>query len=321
MSEARHAKTVEAGTTGVPPEVLRQVRLIELRTRGWVDSIFGGEYRSIFKGQGMEFTEVREYQPGDEVRFIDWNVTARVGRPHVKQHVEERELTVLLLVDVSGSGQFGTRGRFKSELAAEIAAVLALSAVRNNDRVGLLLFTDRVEHVVPPKKGRRHALRLIRDVLAYRPVGRGTDLAGALEYAGRILAHRAVVFVLSDFLLDRPVRSAPGEAGAGSFEHALRVMAGRHDLVAITVSDNAEETLPAVGLLRLSDPETGEVYVVDTGRKELRVRYSAFRAAERDARQRLFRRLGVDEIEVRTDARYTDALIASFRRRREGSRR
>src|SRR5690606_17874547 len=167
---------------GVPREILRQVRLIELRTRGWVESLFGGEYHSVFKGQGMEFAEVRAYQPGDEVRAIDWNVTARMGQPYVKRYVEERELTVLLAVDLSGSEQFGTRGRFKAELAAEIAAVLALSAVRNNDRVGLLVFTDRVEHFVPPRKGRRHVLRLIRDVLAFRPRSRGTDLAAALDY-------------------------------------------------------------------------------------------------------------------------------------------
>src|SRR5690606_29748645 len=166
---------------GVPREVLRQVRRIELQTRGWVETLFGGEYQSVFKGQGMEFAEVREYEPGDDVRDIDWNVTARTGRPHVKKHVEERELTVLLAVDLSGSKQFGTRERFKAELAAEIAAVLALAAVRNNDRVGLLIFTDRVEHFVPPRKGRRHVLRLIRDVLAFRPTGRGTDLRGAME--------------------------------------------------------------------------------------------------------------------------------------------
>ena len=171
--------------------MLKQVRLIELRTRGWVDSLFGGEYHSVFKGQGMEFAEVREYQPGDDVRAIDWNVTARMGHPYVKRYIEERELTVLLAVDLSGSKQFGTRGRFKAELAAEIAAVLALSAVRNNDRVGLLVFTDRIEHFVPARKGRRHVLRLIRDVLAFRPQGRGTDLGAALEFAGRVLPHRS----------------------------------------------------------------------------------------------------------------------------------
>src|SRR5512142_333663 len=193
---------------GVPPEILKQVKLIELRTRGLVNSLFTGEYQSVFKGQGMEFAEVREYQPGDDVRNIEWNVTARMGHPFIKKYIEERELTVLLAVDLSGSEQFGTRGRFKAELATEIGAVLALSAVRNNDRVGLLVFSDHVEHFVPPRKGRRHVLRLIRDLLAFRPLGRGTDLAGALDYALRVLPHRSIVFVLSDFL----TALAPGES-------------------------------------------------------------------------------------------------------------
>src|SRR5947209_1055238 len=184
----------------VSPEILRQVKLLELRTRGLVNSLFTGEYRSVFKGQGMEFAEVREYQPGDEVRSIDWNVTARMQRPYVKRYIEERELTVMLAVDVSGSERFGTRRRFKSEVASELAAVLAMSAIRNNDRVGNLMFTDRIEHVVPPRKGRRHALRLIRDILAFEPVGRGTDIGGATEYLNKMLAHKAIIFLVSDFL-------------------------------------------------------------------------------------------------------------------------
>src|SRR5215216_3817138 len=177
---------------GVSPEILRQVKLLELRTRGPVNSLFTGEYRSVFKGQGMEFAEVREYQPGDEVRSIDWNVTARMRRPFVKRYIEERELTVMLAVDLSGSERFGTVRRFKSELATELAAVLAMSAVRNNDRVGIVLFTDRVEHVVPPRKGRRHALRVIRDLLIHEPEGRGTDVPGAVEYLGKMLSHHAI---------------------------------------------------------------------------------------------------------------------------------
>src|SRR3954463_10299049 len=209
---------------GVPPEILRQVRLIELRTRGLVNSLFTGEYRSVFKGQGMEFAEVREYQAGDEVRSIDWNVTARMGRPFVKRYIEERELTVMLAVDLSGSERFGTRGRFKSELASELAAVLAMSAIRNNDRVGALLFTDRIEHVVPPRKGRRHALRLMRDLLVFSPVGKKTDIAAALEYTGRMLAHKAIIFIVSDF-------QSP------DIEHPLKLLAQRHDVVAVTVDD------------------------------------------------------------------------------------
>ncbi|HEX7051650.1 MAG TPA: DUF58 domain-containing protein [Longimicrobiales bacterium] len=308
----------------MPREILRQVKLIELRTRGWVESLFGGEYQSVFRGQGMEFAEVREYQPGDDVRNIDWNVTARMGEPYVKKHIEERELTVLLAVDLSGSEQFGTRGRMKAELAAEVAAVLALSAVRNNDRVGLLIFTDRVEHFVPPKKGRRHVLRLIRDVLAFRPTGAGTDLAGALEYAGRVLPHKAVLFLLSDFLLppgDVVMTDGARAPGAPGFERTLRLVAGRHDVVAVTITDAAEEALPNLGLLALIDPETGEELAIDTGRRDLRVRYSDELAARRDALRRLFRRLGVDEIAVRTDVSYINPLLGFFRRRTRQLRR
>lgn len=295
-------------------EILRQVRLIELRTRGWVDSIFCGQYQSVFKGQGVEFAEVREYQAGDDVRNLDWNVTARMGHPYVKQHVEERELTVLFAVDLSGSEQFGTRGRFKAELAGEIAAVLALSAVRNNDRVGLLLFTDRVEHFVPPQKGRRHALRLIRDLLAFRPQGRGTDIGGALDYAARLLPHRSILFLLSDFHL--------ADAAAGDrLSRALRVASRRHDLVAVRITDRTEEALPDVGLVVLTDPETGEEVAIDTGRRGVLALYRESIAREREAMQRLFRRLGIDEIDVRTDASYIQPLLAFFRRRERQLRR
>jgi uncharacterized protein (DUF58 family) len=300
---------------GVPREVLRQVRLIELRTRGLVSTIFSGEYHSVFRGQGMEFAEVREYQPGDDIRNIDWNVTARTGEAHVKKHIEERELTVMLLVDLSGSEQFGTRGRFKAELAAEIAAVLALSAVRNNDRVGLLIFTDRIEHVVPPRKGRRHVLRLIRDVLAFRPAGRGTDIDGALDYAARLLPHRGILFVLSDFV--------PGGAvsdDAPPWEKTLKLVAQRHDLVAIRISDVAEAALPAAGVLVLQDPETGEVVGVDTSNADTRAAYAALLERERDAVRRVFRRVGVDEVEVRTGASYVAPLLAFFRRRERRGR-
>jgi uncharacterized protein (DUF58 family) len=321
---------------GVPREVLRQVRLIELRTRGSVNSLFSGEYHSAFKGQGMEFSEVREYEPGDDVRNIDWNVTARMGHPYIKKHVEERELTVMLLVDLSGSEQFGTRGRLKAELAAELAAVLALSAVRNNDRVGLLIFTDRVEHVVPPKKGRRHVLRLIRDLLAFRPRGRGTDIATALDYAGRMLRHRAILFLLSDFQLRWPIAGAPGD-GAGEhpvgdargngldghpasgdfapFHRTLKLVSNRHDVVAVRMVDAAEEALPNAGLLVLRDPETGEEVVLDTRRTDLRRRYDARADAEERILRTAFRRLAVDEIEVRTDASYVRPLLAFFRAR------
>lgn len=296
----------------VSREVLRQVRRIELRTRGAVDSRFSGEYQSVFKGQGLEFVEVREYLPGDDVRTIDWNVSARTGKPHVKRYVEERELTVLLLVDLSASMRFGTVERFKSELVAEVAAVLAMSAIRNNDRVGLLVFTDRVELFLPPRKGRRHVLRLIRDLLSFEPAGRGSAAPAALEYALRVLRARSVLFLFSDFRF--------GE-GWGGFERALRTATRRHDVVAVRLADRREEVLPDLGLLRVADPETGEAVVLDTARVEVREAYARQAREERERAVRLFRRLAVDEIELRTGARYTPALLAFFRRRETRQRR
>lgn len=286
----------------VPPEVLRQVKLLELRTRGLVNSIFTGEYRSVFKGQGMEFAEVREYQIGDEVRTIDWNVTARTGRPYVKRYVEERELTVLLAVDLSGSERFGTIRRFKSEVATELAAVLAMSAVRNNDRVGLLLFTDQVEHVVRPRKGRRHVLRIIRDLLAFEPQGRGTDLAGALEYIIRMLSHHSIVFVVSDFI-------------ASGIERPLKLLAQRHDVVAVTVEDPSERELPDIGLARFVDPETGETISIDTSAGEVRSAYEGSVTRERDSRRALLRRLAIDEVPVTTGGDVVGPLLRFFRAR------
>jgi uncharacterized protein (DUF58 family) len=307
-SHARETPPGSARPAGVPPEVLRQVRLIDLRTRGLVNSLFAGEYRSVFKGQGMEFAEVREYQTGDEVRFIDWNVTARMGRPFVKRYVEERELTVLLLVDLSGSERFGTIRRFKSELATELSALIAMSAVRNNDRVGVVLFTDRVEHVVAPGKGRRHALRLVRDIFSHQPVGRGTDLVGAIEYVARILRQHAIVFIVSDF-------QAP------DIERPLKILAHQHDVVAVSIEDPSERLLPDMGLVRLTDPETGTVLDIDTSDRSVRAHYAQAVAAGADARKRLLRRLAIDEIAVRTDRGYIDALLRFFRtRERRGFR-
>jgi uncharacterized protein (DUF58 family) len=299
----------------VPRDILKQVKQIELRTRGLVNSVFSGEYQSVFRGQGMEFAEVREYQPGDDVRYIDWNVTARIGHPYIKKHVEERELTVMLLVDLSGSEQFGTHERFKAERAAEIAAVLALSAVRNNDRVGLLIFTDHIEHVVPPKKGRRHVLRIIRDVLAFAPKGKGTDIAGALDYTGRLLRHRAVVFVLSDFALLYPPDEGPDAPVFIQFERSLRLVAKRHDVVAVSIRDETEATVPNVGLLMLRDPETGDELAVDTSRADLRKRFHGFITQERAALRKTFRRNAVDEIEVGTTGSFVAPLLEFFRRR------
>jgi uncharacterized protein (DUF58 family) len=286
----------------VPPEVLRQVKLIELRTRGLVNSLFTGEYRSVFKGQGMEFAEVREYMPGDEVRTIDWNVTARMRRPFVKRYIEERELTVMLAVDLSGSERFGTRRRFKSEIAVELAAVLAMSAVRNNDRVGVVLFTDRVEHVVPPRKGRRHALRVLRDLLGYAPTGLGTDVGGALEYLTRLLQHHAIVFVISDFQ-------------SAEIERPLKRLAQQHDVVAVTIDDPSERTLPDVGLARFVDPETGATVDVDTSDPAVRSHFDEVVSSEAGARRQLLRRLAIDEIAVSTAEGYIEPLLRFFRAR------
>ena len=289
-------------STGVPREVLRQVKLIELRTRGLVNTLFSGEYQSVFKGQGMEFNEVREYAPGDEYRSIDWNVSARMGHPYVKKYAEERELTVLFAVDLSASEQFGTRGRFKAEIAAEIAAVLAMAAIKNNDRVGLLLFTDRTEKFVPPKKGRRHALRLIRDLLAFHPVGKGTDLTTALNYVGKVLRHRSIVFLISDFLDD-------------DFEHSLRVISKRHDLVAVTVADPRERSLPDVGYLQLVDAETDKRVVFDSSNRIAREQFEHLVVQDEGALRKMLRRFSIDHIEIQTDRSYVGPLISFFKAR------
>lgn len=297
MTTAARARPVH-----VAPEVLRQVKLIELRTRRLVNSRFSGEYRSIFKGQGMEFAEVREYQPGDEVRSIDWNVTARMRRPFVKRYIEERELTLMLAVDVSGSERFGTVHRFKSELATELAAVLTMSAVRNNDRVGILLYSDRVEHFVPPGKGRRHAMRILRDVLVHEPSGRGTDTPLALDFLRRLLKQHAIIFLVSD-LLDPAV------------ERSLKLLAQRHDVVAATLDDPAERTLPDVGLAHFVDPESGETLDVDTSDPAVRAAFDRQSREEREGRRALLRRLAIDEIAISTGEGYIEPLLRFFRTR------
>ena len=286
----------------VPRDILRQVKLIELRTRGLVNTLFSGEYQSVFKGHGMEFAEVREYTPGDDYRAIDWNVSARMGHPYVKKYAEERELTVLFAVDLSGSAQFGTRGRFKAEVAAEIAAVVAMSAIRNNDRVGLLLFTDQVEKFVPPKKGRRHALRLIRDLLAFQPAGKQTDIGSVLDYIGKVIRHRAIVFVISDFL-------------AEDFERPLKIVSRLHDMVAVRVSDPRERSLPHVGYIELVDAESDEKILLDTGSRFVREQFEHLAGEDETRLRKLFRRLSVDQVEVRTDRSYVGPLIGFFRSR------
>ena len=240
-----------------PKEILKKIRRIELRTRRLVNSMFAGQYHSVFKGRGMNFEEVREYAPGDEIRSIDWNVTARMNAPYIKKYTEERELTVMLLVDVSASGIFGSVELSKRELAAEVASILAFSAINNNDKVGLILFTDRIELFIPPKKGRLHTLRLIREMLYFEPEGRGTDLAGALDYLNLVVSRRSVVFMISDFL-------------APDFTKALTVSSKRHDLVAMPVIDKGESELPNVGIITLEDAETGEQIDVNTSSKAVR---------------------------------------------------
>src|SRR6516165_1164669 len=234
----------------LPREVIRQIRRLQLRARRAVEDLLGGDYKSVFKGTGIAFEEVREYQPGDDIRAIDWNVTARIGHPFIKRFVEERELTVMLLVDCSGSNQFGTQMQQKREVAAELAAVLAFSAISNNDKVGLIAFTDRVERFVPPRKGTRHVLRLIRDVLFFQPKRRGTCIRAALDYANRVLHRRAVLFLMSDFL-DR------------GYERSVKLTGRRHDLIAVPLSDPREHELPPVGLLQLEDAETGRPFLLD----------------------------------------------------------
>lgn len=285
-----------------PREILRKVRRVEISTRGLVDEVFSGQYHSVFKGRGMDFAEVREYQFGDDVRSIDWNVTARVGSPFVKVLEEERELTVMLVVDVSASGDFGTRERMKAEVAIEISALLAFSAIRNNDKVGLIVVSDQIEKFVPPRKGRRHALRVVRELVFHKPRARSTDIAGALEYLNRVQRKRAVAFFVSDF----------NDQGFG---RPLAVAARRHDLIAVRVGDVRERDLPPLGLLELEDPETGERLVVNTSSGRFREAFSRTVRARRERLDDEMRRSGVDLIDVETGVSYVEPLRRFFRER------
>ena len=288
-------------------EFLKKLRQIELRTRKIINTTFVGEYRSTFKGTGMEFVDVREYMVGDDIRSIDWKVTARMDRPYVRKFVEERELTVILCVDASGSGYFGTRSQFKLEQSAQVAATLAFSAVTNNDKVGLLFFTDRVERFIPPRKGRQHVMRLVRDILLFRPEQRGTSPVAALEFVMRILKHRAVVFLISDFM-------GPGFA-PDLVRIPLGIVARRHDLVAIPIVDAAEQELPPAGLLDLEDAETGEIVLVDTSDARLRRAYQQHARGLETRRDRMFRQLGIDSISLRTHEDFTPRLHKFFQLR------
>lgn len=286
----------------IPRELAKKIRYIQIFTSKAVNDVLAGEYHSVFKGQGMEFDEVREYQPGDEVRSIDWNVTARTGVPHVKRFEEERELTVLFLVDLSASGAFGSRGKLKNEVAAEICALLAFSAIKNNDKVGLVVFTDEVELYVPPAKGTSHVLRLIRDLLGFKPRQARTNISGAIDFLARVTNKQAVVFLVSDFL----------EADC---ERSLRIIGKRHDVIAVSVTDPVEVKMPDVGLIELEDAETGELIEIDTGSAAFRRRYEALAADRAGTLRDQFRAMGIDQIDVMTDRDYVRDLVKFFRGR------
>jgi uncharacterized protein (DUF58 family) len=292
----------DSSAQSLSPELFQKIKAIQIRTQRTVNDLMAGEYESAFKGRGMEFEEVREYRPGDDIRHIDWKVTARTGVPHVKEHREERELTVVLLVDLSSSGAFGSGERQKNEVAAEVAAVLAYTAIKSNDRVGLIVFTDHIECFIPPKKGRGHVWRVIREILSFQPRRRRTDLEGALEFLAKVAPRRVVAFVLSDFQDE-------------GFEDRLRTAAKRHDVTAISVIDPREVELPRVGMIELEDAETGERMLVDTSDAATRSGFGQLARQDRSSRSELFRAAGVGEVEIWTDRPYVDTLIRFFRSR------
>lgn len=292
----------------LPRDIVRQVRRLHIRARRAVEDLLGGEYHSVFKGAGIAFEEVREYQPGDDVRAIDWNVTARMGHPFIKRFVEERELTVMLLVDASGSQKFGSRRQSKRDVAGELAAILAFSAIANNDKVGLMIFTDQVEKYVPPRKGIRHVLRLIRDVLFFEPARSGTRISTAVDYLNRVLRRRAIVFLLSDFL-DK------------DFDKALKRTGRRHDLVLVDITDPREQSLPSVGLLSLEDAETGQAVLVDTSRPEVRDAFATLSRKRCEALKQSARSARLDIIDVSTQGGHLEALVRFFKFRERRLRR
>ncbi len=286
----------------IPREILKKVKQIQIRSSRLVNDVLAGEYVSVFKGRGMEFEDVREYQMGDDIRSIDWNVTARLGHPYIKRFAEERELTVMFLVDLSSSGKFGSVKQFKNEIITEVCALLALSATRNNDKVGLILFTDKIEKFVPPKKGKTHVLRLIREVLYFKPEGKGTDISLALEYLIKVTKRKTVSFLVSDFI-------------AEGFEHTLRIANKRHDLIAVSVTDPRELELPNAGFVELEDAETGETLLIDTSDRKVREEFNRLNTRNLEERTKLFRTMGVDMIDVRTDGSYVEPIMKFFRMR------
>ncbi len=283
-------------------QILKNVRQIEIRTRGLVNQLFSGEYHSVFKGRGMEFSEVREYQFGDDVRTIDWNVSARFNRPFVKVFEEERELTVMLLVDMSASQDYGTSPKFKRDIAAELCAVLAFSAIKNSDKVGMIIFTDRIEKFIPPKKGRSHILRIIRDIIAFEPEGSGTDIRGALEYFNHVTKKRSIAFLVSDFM-------------AEGYDRPLKIVARKHDLIAVELTDPREMDLPDIGLVKLRDAETGAEKWIDTSRAAVRLGYRRQWEERSAERRRRFLLSNVDRISIDVQQGYIQPLVEFFRMR------
>ena len=286
----------------IPKEVLEKVRRIEIKTKSIVNDILSGEYHSVFKGQGMEFSEVRTYIEGDDIRTIDWNVTARAGDLYVKKYVEERELTVMLVVDASASGNFGTVNKLKAEIAVELCALLAFSAIKNNDRVGIIIFTSEVEKYIPPKKGKNHVLRVIRELLYFKPEKTGTDIAKAVEFLNRVQRKKAVVFFVSDFL-------------SSDFESAFRVAGKRFDMIAVSLFDPRENNFPDVGLIELRDPETQQTILIDSGSRSFREKFLRNNEKRRLELKSLFRSMGVDQIEITTAEDYVDPLVRFFKKR------
>jgi len=286
----------------LPKELIKRIRKLEISTRKIVSDLLAGQYHSVFKGRGMAFSEVRQYQPGDEIRIIDWNVTARMNDAYVKVFTEERELTVVLVVDVSASQEFGSRSRSKAEVCAEIAAQIAFSAIANNDRVGLILFSDAVEKVIPPKKGRKHVLRVVSDILSHRPASRGTDLNVGLNYLSRVVKRKAVTFLISDFL-------------ASNFETSLRIVGRKHDLVPVMLTDPLEEAFPAIGLVELEDPESGRRVLVDASDRRVISAYRGAMLSRRDGLRTLFKKLELDHVELHAGEEYVAALARFFRAR------
>lgn len=293
----------------LPKDLLEKIHRIEITTSRLVTDIFAGQYHSAFKGRGIEFDEVREYQIGDDVRAIDWNVTARTGKAHIKKFIEERELTVMIMVDASRSCQFASVNQLKSKLAAEIAAIFAFSAVRNNDKVGLMIFTDQVELYIPPRKGRSHVLRVIREILYFKPQRTGTNLEAAFEFLGRVMRRKTVTFVLSDFFEDGPSKEV-------SFKKALSIVNKRHDVIAITLNDRRESELPDCGLVELRDAETGRYVTVDSSNEGVRHDYKDTARSRQRERSRMFHSVGVDHIDVLTHVPYEQSLIAFFMQRK-----